>query len=113
MAPVFVTAFSPMQLITLLNHCQRFPGFVYEKARLCAASNTIEVKADEAKNENARHSCDSRVISADFANRNTPTAMYMAYSPAFGFDKEEELFVGGSLSTGAPPRSKNRPSSPS
>jgi hypothetical protein len=39
--------------------------------------------------------------------------MYMAYSPAFGFDKEEELFVGGSLSTGAPPRSKNRPSSPS
>jgi transposase len=32
-----------MQLITLLNHCQRFPGFVYEKARLCAESNTIEV----------------------------------------------------------------------
>lgn len=33
-----------MQLITLLNHCQRFPGFVYEKARLCAESKTIEVE---------------------------------------------------------------------
>lgn len=32
-----------MQLITLLNHCQRFPGFVYAKARLCAESNAIEV----------------------------------------------------------------------
>lgn len=43
MAPVFFSAFVPMQLITLLNHCQRFPGFVYEKARLCAESNAIEV----------------------------------------------------------------------
>lgn len=33
-----------MQLITLLNHCQRHPGFVYEKARLCAESKTIEVE---------------------------------------------------------------------
>lgn len=32
-----------MQLISLLNHCQHVPGFVYEKARLCAESNTIEV----------------------------------------------------------------------
>lgn len=40
----FLTAFTRMQLITLLNHCQRFPGFVYEKARLCAESNTIEVE---------------------------------------------------------------------
>lgn len=32
-----------MLLITLLNHCQRFPGFVYETARLCASSNTIEI----------------------------------------------------------------------
>ena len=32
-----------MRLISLLNHYQHFPGFVYEKARLCAASQTIEI----------------------------------------------------------------------
>jgi transposase len=33
-----------MRLITLLNHCERFSGFVYEKARLCEESRTIEIK---------------------------------------------------------------------
>ena len=33
-----------MRLITLLNHCQHFPGFVYEKARLCPESSTIEIR---------------------------------------------------------------------
>ena len=33
-----------MQLITLLNHCQHFPGFVYDKARLCAQSKSIEIE---------------------------------------------------------------------
>lgn len=32
-----------MQLIMLLNHCQRFPGFVYERTRLDAESQTVEV----------------------------------------------------------------------
>jgi len=32
-----------MRLISLLNHYQRFPGFVYEKARHCASSQTIEI----------------------------------------------------------------------
>jgi transposase len=32
-----------MRLITLLNHCERFSGFVYEKARLCQESRTIEI----------------------------------------------------------------------
>ena len=33
-----------MRLITLLNHCERFSGFVYEKARLCQESRTIAIK---------------------------------------------------------------------
>lgn len=40
------------------------------------------------------------VIPGRFGNRNTPTAMYMAYSPAFGFNKEEALFVGGQFVDG-------------
>lgn len=32
-----------MRLITLLNHCQHFSGFVYQKARLCPQSGTIEI----------------------------------------------------------------------
>lgn len=30
-----------------------------------------------------------------FGNRNTPSAMYMAFSPTFHFDKAEGLYVGG------------------
>jgi transposase len=33
-----------MQLITLLNHCQHFPGFVYDQARLCAQTKSIEIE---------------------------------------------------------------------
>jgi hypothetical protein len=36
-------ALGAMRLISLLNHYQHFPGFVYEKARLCARSQTIEL----------------------------------------------------------------------
>ena len=32
-----------MRLISLLNHYQHFPGFVYEKARHCAPTQTIEI----------------------------------------------------------------------
>ena len=32
-----------MRLISLLNHYQHFPGFVYQRARLCAPSQTIEI----------------------------------------------------------------------
>lgn len=30
-----------------------------------------------------------------FGNRNSPSAMYMAFSPPFGFDREEKLYLGG------------------
>jgi hypothetical protein len=33
----------PMRLISLLNHCQHFPGFVYEKARLSPDNLSIEI----------------------------------------------------------------------
>ena len=32
-----------MRVISLLNQYQHFPGFVYEKARHCAQSQTIEI----------------------------------------------------------------------
>lgn len=35
-----------------------------------------------------------------FGNRNTPTAMYMAFSPAFHFDEEEGIYVGGQFIDG-------------
>jgi transposase len=41
---LFAGSFFPMQLITLLNHCQRFPGFVYERARLVAQTIEIDVR---------------------------------------------------------------------
>jgi cytochrome c peroxidase len=33
-------------------------------------------------------------------NRNTPTAMYAAYSPAFGYDKSAETYIGGQFLDG-------------
>lgn len=35
-----------------------------------------------------------------FGNRNTPTAMYMAFSPAFHFDEGEGLYLGGQFLDG-------------
>lgn len=35
-----------------------------------------------------------------FGNRNTPTAMYMAFSPAFYFDEDEGVYVGGQFLDG-------------
>ena len=35
--------FCRMRLICLLNQCQHFPGFVYQKARLCPDSLSIEI----------------------------------------------------------------------
>jgi cytochrome c peroxidase len=35
-----------------------------------------------------------------FGNRNTPTAMYMAFSPAFHFDEAEGLYLGGQFLDG-------------
>jgi transposase len=32
-----------MRLITLLNHCHHFPGFVYQTARLCPQRGLIEI----------------------------------------------------------------------
>lgn len=38
-----------------------------------------------------------------FGNRNTPTAMYMAYSPAFHFEESEEHYEGGQFVDGRAP----------
>lgn len=35
-----------------------------------------------------------------FGSRNTPTAMYMAFSPAFHFDADERIYVGGQFLDG-------------
>lgn len=40
------------------------------------------------------------VIPGRAGNRNTPTAMYMAFSPAFHYDDEEGVYVGGQFLDG-------------
>jgi transposase len=42
----------PMRLVTLLNHCQHFSGFVYVKARLLASSQTIEIDVRPRRGSN-------------------------------------------------------------
>lgn len=43
MAFDFPIGFFIMRLISILNHCHHFPGFVNETARLCAHNKTIEI----------------------------------------------------------------------
>jgi cytochrome c peroxidase len=44
-----------------------------------------------------------------FGSRNSPTAMYAAFSSAFHFDDEEGLYIGGQSLTAERPPSKTRP----
>jgi hypothetical protein len=44
MVEVFaVSRFSAMELITILNHCHRFKGFVYHQARFTPDNKSIEM----------------------------------------------------------------------
>ena len=43
-----------MLLTRLLNACHRFPGFVYERARLCERSKTIEIEVRPRRGSKAR-----------------------------------------------------------
>jgi len=49
-----------MLLTRLLNACHHFPGFVYERARLCEHSNTIEIDVRPRQGSKARCSGCSR-----------------------------------------------------
>jgi transposase len=49
-----------MLLTRLLNACHRFPGFVYERARLCERSKTIEIDVRPRRGSKARCSGCSR-----------------------------------------------------
>src|SRR5438105_9445791 len=40
----FFGFWATMELIRILNHCYRFPGFVYEDARFSADKKSIEVR---------------------------------------------------------------------
>ena len=43
-----------MLLTRLLNACHHFPGFVYEQARLCDRSKTIEINVRPRRGSRAR-----------------------------------------------------------
>jgi cytochrome c peroxidase len=47
-----------------------------------------------------------------FGNRNSPSAMYMAYSPDFHFDTEEGLYLGGQFTDGRAPTLEEQAKAP-
>ena len=63
MASPIVCVAAAMLLTRLLNACHRFPGFVYERARLCERSKTIEIEVRPRRGSKARCSGCSRAAS--------------------------------------------------
>jgi len=61
-SPIVCVA-AAMLLTRLLNACHRFPGFVYERARLCERSKTIEIEVRPRRGSKARCSGCSRAAS--------------------------------------------------
>ena len=59
-----------MRLISLLNHYQHFPGFVYERARHCAPSQTIEISVRPRRG--SRPVCDQWPGSWAYEKRDIP-----------------------------------------
>ena len=60
MAVRFILVFSPslvstslLQLITILNRCHRFPGFVYQQARFSSDHQSIEIAVRPRKGSKA------------------------------------------------------------
>jgi transposase len=43
-----------LQLITILNRCHRFPGFVYQQARFSSDQKSIEISVRPRKGSSAR-----------------------------------------------------------
>src|SRR5229473_1415937 len=48
-----MAAIFDMQIITLLNHCYRFPGFVYQQARLSPDRKRLEIRVRPRKGSKA------------------------------------------------------------
>jgi hypothetical protein len=47
-----------LQLITILNRCHRFPGFVYQKAGFSSDHKSIEIAIRPRKGSKAARPCD-------------------------------------------------------
>jgi cytochrome c peroxidase len=88
----------------LLGPKERLGRMLFNDARLsepagqsCASCHDVNfASTDPDKGTPTSQGVNPRL----FGSRNTPTAMYMAYSPAFHFDAEEGLYVGGQFLDG-------------
>jgi cytochrome c peroxidase len=58
----------------------------------CASCHTPAVAFTDPDKSNPTSKGDDPTL---FGNRNTPSAMYMAFSPTFHFDADEGLYIGG------------------
>lgn len=56
---------------------------------------TCHVPAAAFTDPNVSQPTSQGVLPGRFGSRNSPSAMYMAFSPPFHFDRDEQLYVGG------------------
>jgi hypothetical protein len=80
-----------LQLITILNRCHRFPGFVYQQARFSSDHKSIEIDVRPRKRSAAVCShCHQPAPGI----RSTPGAPFRIYCPGLGGLKPSPLGDG-------------------
>jgi transposase len=97
-----VACFRAMELITVLNRCHRFPGFVYQNARFTSDNKTIEISVQPRRG--SAPIC-SRCIRRHPATTDSPNGALSSF-PCGGFSSSFYMPCGASIAVAAKPSRK-------
>jgi len=84
-------------------------GLSHGGSQSCASCHSPTVAFTDPDSSHATSKGDNPAL---FGNRNAPSAMYMAYSPTFHYDTDEQLYVGGQFTDGRAPTLEEQAKAP-
>jgi cytochrome c peroxidase len=84
-------------------------GLSHGGSQSCASCHSPTVAFTDPDSSHATSKGDNPAL---FGNRNAPSAMYMAYSPTFHYDADEQLYIGGQFTDGRAPTLEEQAKAP-